>query len=115
MTEKLAQWTLLPQEFEFNILHRPGVQHTVADYLSRLESGEPGTKVKDDFLDAQFFRVDTVASLGMDEDQANLWITEMMIFLSLGLPLEGMPLDERKRLLLNKKSKLLSPEQHTIP
>ena len=40
LTEKLAQWTLLPQEFEFNILHRPGVQYSVTDNLSRLELGE---------------------------------------------------------------------------
>ena len=32
---------LLLQEFDFQIQHRPGVQHVVADYLSRLESGEP--------------------------------------------------------------------------
>ena len=37
---KLAQWTLLLQEFKFDIIHRPGVQHAVADYLSRLESGK---------------------------------------------------------------------------
>ena len=37
LTGKLARWTLLLQEFEFDILHRPRVQHAVADYLSRLE------------------------------------------------------------------------------
>ena len=41
-TGKIAQWTLLLQEFEFDIFHRPGVQHAVADYLSRLQSGEAG-------------------------------------------------------------------------
>ena len=30
---KLARWMLLLQEFEFDILHRPGVQHEVANYL----------------------------------------------------------------------------------
>ena len=95
---------MLLQEFEFNILHRPGVQHTVADYLSRLESGEPGTKVKDDFLDAKIFRVDTVVAIEMDEDKANLWITKMTIFLSTGLPPEGMPLDERKRLAVRSQN-----------
>ena len=46
LTGKLARWTLLLQEFEFDILHRPGVQHAIADYLSHLYSGE------DDFPDA---------------------------------------------------------------
>ena len=31
---KLVRWTLLLQAFEFNIIHRPGVQHAVAHYLS---------------------------------------------------------------------------------
>ena len=43
LTGKPARWTLLLQEFEFNIVHRLGVQHAVADYLSWLESGEKGT------------------------------------------------------------------------
>ena len=60
LTGKLARWTLLLQEFELDILHRLGVQH--ADYLRRLDSGEEGTGVKDDFRDAQLFRVETVQS-----------------------------------------------------
>ena len=60
LTGKLARWTLLLQEFEFDILHRLGVQHAIADYLSRLDSGEEGTGVKDDFPDAQLFQVETV-------------------------------------------------------
>ena len=84
------------QEFEFDILHRPGLQHAVANYLSKLESGESGRGIKDDFPDVQLFRVDTVTTTDMDEDHVDLWITEMMIFLSTGLPPKGMPLDERK-------------------
>ena len=45
LTGKLARWTLLLQEFEFEIFHRPGIQHAVADYLSRLDSGETGDGV----------------------------------------------------------------------
>jgi hypothetical protein len=36
LTGKLARWTLLLQEYEFDIVHRPGAQHAVADYLSRV-------------------------------------------------------------------------------
>ena len=53
LTEKIARWTLLLQEFEFYIFHQPGVQHAVADYLSRLESGEAGDGVPDEFPDAE--------------------------------------------------------------
>ena len=41
LTGRLAHWMLRLQEFDFQIHHRPGVQHAIADYLSRLESGEP--------------------------------------------------------------------------
>ena len=39
LTGKIARWTPLLQELEFDIYHRPGVLHAVADYLSRLELG----------------------------------------------------------------------------
>ena len=59
LTGKIARWTLLLQEFEFDIFHRPGVQHKVADYLSRLESGEAGDGVRDEFPDAELFQITT--------------------------------------------------------
>ena len=34
LTGNFARWTLLLQEFEFDNVHRLGVQHAVADYLS---------------------------------------------------------------------------------
>ena len=54
---KLARWTLLLQEFEFDIYHPLGVQHTIVDYLSLLKSGEVGECLKDDFLDGQLFNI----------------------------------------------------------
>ena len=51
LTGKLARWMLLLQEFEFDIHHRPGTQHVVADYLSRLENGVDAVKDDDDFPD----------------------------------------------------------------
>ena len=43
LTGKLARWTLLFQEFELDIIHQPGAQHAVVDYLSRLVSEEVPT------------------------------------------------------------------------
>ena len=98
LTGKLAQWTLLLQEFEFEIFHRPGVQHAVADYLRQLESGEIGDGVRDEFPDAQLFRV--TAETNADELVAreDKWLTNMHQFLSTGLPSEELNRDERKRL-----------------
>ena len=53
LTGRLARWMLLLQGFDFQIQHRPGVQHAIADYLSRLESGEPADTTYDDLPDAK--------------------------------------------------------------
>ena len=83
LTGKLARCTRLLQEFEFDIIHRPGLQHAVANYLSQLEMGEPGTGVQDDFPDAQLSRIKAENSTEVDEEVAE-WITEMVVFLSTG-------------------------------
>ena len=62
----MAQWKLVLQEFEFDIYHRPRIQHAVADYL-RLELGEAGEGVKDYFLDGQLFRIDVVDHAKLDQ------------------------------------------------
>ena len=89
---------LLLQEFEFDILHRLGVQHAMFDYLICLESGE-GTGVKDDFPNSKFFQVDTVSVTEMNDNTMDAWITKMTIFLSTRLSPENMSLDERKLLV----------------
>ena len=96
LTGKLARWTLLLEDFKSDIIHRPGVQHAVADYLSLLESREPGECVRNNFLDAQLFRAEAFNTTELDEESAYLWITKMMTFLSTGLPPKGISPDERK-------------------
>ena len=59
LTGKLARWMLLLQEFEFDIYHRPGTQHAVADYLSRLENGTDAVKDDDDFPDGAILQIAT--------------------------------------------------------
>ena len=72
LTGRLARWMLLLQEFDFDIQHRPGVQHAIADYLSRLESGEPAEREYDELPDANLFGLDTTAP---SADSENDWIT----------------------------------------
>ena len=71
------------------------MQHVVVDYLSQLEWGEEGTRVKDDFPDGQLFRVEMVRVQEVNEEIDDVWMT---IFLTTGLPLEHLLADERKRL-----------------
>ena len=103
LTGKLARWTLLSQEFEFKIFHRPGIQHAVADYLSRLDSGETRDGVPDEFPDEELFRVTTKKATDGTVAEDDKWLTNMHQFLSTGLPPEEMNRDERKRLAIQSR------------
>jgi hypothetical protein len=95
LASKLAQWTLLLQEYEFDIVHRPDAQHAMADYLSWLESGEAPAGVADDFLDAGVMTVTLEAGPRDDPDK---WLMDIVHFLSHGVPPEELLKPERKRL-----------------
>ena len=84
LTGKLARWTLLLQELEFEIYHRPEVQHVLVDYLSWLESGEVGNGVQDKLLDVQLIRV-TVKNTVDRTVAEEKGLTNMHHFLSIGL------------------------------
>ena len=92
---RLAHWMLLLQEFNFQIYYRLRVQHAIADYLSRLESGEPTDSTHDDLPDVGLFNVTTTLTPNEHEDE---WITKMTHFLSTGLPPDHLILNARKRL-----------------
>ena len=62
LTCKLARWMLLLQEFDFVIQHRPGTQHAVVDFLSKIDNGEMVREDDDDFPDADILRITTVAT-----------------------------------------------------
>ena len=80
------------------------MQHVIADYPSRLELGEAGTTIIDDFPDAQLFRVETVQSQDMNEDMEDSWIIEMTIFITTGLPPQQLSTNERKRLAVRSRN-----------
>ena len=98
LTGKLARWTLLLQEFEFEIYHRPGIQHVVADYLSQLESGETGDGVSDEFPNTELFRVTAETATDSKVADEDKWLTNMHQFLNTRLLPEEMNRDERKKL-----------------
>ena len=103
MTRKIARWTLLLQEFEIDIFHRPGVQHVVADYLSRLESGEAANGVQDEFPDVELFRITTDPATDATAANEDKWLTKMHQFLSTEVPSENMDRDERKRVAVKSR------------
>jgi hypothetical protein len=67
----------------------------VADYLSRLESGESPAGVADDFPDAGVMTVTPETGPRDDPDQ---WLTDIIYFLKHGVPPEELSKAERKRL-----------------
>jgi len=57
--ERLTRWLLLLQEFSITILHRPGKQNTIANFLSRIQNENNDQPVEDKFLDEYLFVVST--------------------------------------------------------
>jgi hypothetical protein len=55
---KICRWLLLFQEFEFDVIIRPGKKNVRPDHLSRLETREDLTGIDDDLPDAHLFRVE---------------------------------------------------------
>ncbi|MCO5552318.1 hypothetical protein L7F22_005829 [Adiantum nelumboides] len=95
LTGRLARWVLLLQEFEFEVIHHPGAQHAVVDYLACLDSGEPSTRIADEFPDASLFLTRVVADEARLEQSARkipsipwTWYEEMFHFLDSGDMLE---------------------------
>ena len=59
---RLIRWVLLLQEFDIEIVDKPGAQNLVADHLSRLENGEKGNSLTDKFTGETLYAV-TAGSL----------------------------------------------------
>ena len=79
------------------------VQHVVADYLSLQESGEAGDGVRDEFPDAELFRITTEPTTDSTVSEEEKWLTDMHQFLSSRLPPDKMDWDERKRLAVRNR------------
>ena len=52
---RICRWLLLFQEFDFEIIVKPGRLNLGPDHLLRLESGEEPTSLEDGLHDAQLF------------------------------------------------------------
>ena len=59
---RICRWLLLFQEFEFEVIIRPGKANVGPDHLSRIESGEDLIGIEDDLSDAHLFMVEAIPS-----------------------------------------------------
>jgi hypothetical protein len=56
----IFRWLLLFQEFDFEVIVKPGKLNGRPDHLSRVMNGEEPTNLKDNFHDTQLFSIQIV-------------------------------------------------------
>jgi hypothetical protein len=56
---RICIWLMLFQEFDFEVVVKPGRLNVVPDHLSRITNGEEPSNLEDKFLDAQIFSIQT--------------------------------------------------------
>ena len=54
---RIYRWLLLFQEYDFEIIVKPGILNVGPDHLSRIDLGEEPSNLEDNFPDAQFFSI----------------------------------------------------------
>ena len=54
---RICRWLLLFQEYDFEIIVKPGKLNAGPDHLSRIDSGEEPSNLEDNFPDAQLFSI----------------------------------------------------------
>ena len=54
---RIAKWMFLLQEYNSEVIYKPGRSHVMADHLSRIKSGEEPSRVQYQFPDANLFMV----------------------------------------------------------
>ena len=72
---RLIKWVLLLQEFDIEIVDKPGAQNLVANHLGRLENGEKANSLTDQFSYETLYPV-TTGSLPWYADIVNYLVTK---------------------------------------
>jgi hypothetical protein len=57
---RICRWLFLFQEFDFEVIFKPGKLNVEPNHLSRVTNGEEPTNLEDNFPDAQLFSVQVV-------------------------------------------------------
>jgi hypothetical protein len=63
LSQKIAIWVLLLQEFTFEVQVKPGKSHVNTDYMSRLQGVTPEARIPDTFSDESLFHIEGHESL----------------------------------------------------
>jgi hypothetical protein len=87
---RICRWLLLFQQFEFEVIVKPGKLNAGPDHLSRVTNGEEPTNLEDNFLDAQLFSVQII-----DEH-----FTYIIQYLSMGTATQEYSIVQEKNLVV---------------
>ena len=63
---RICRWLLLFQEYDFEIIVKPGKLNAGFDHLSRIDSGEEPSNLEDNLLDAQLFSIQIIDEYYVD-------------------------------------------------
>jgi hypothetical protein len=87
---RICIWLLLFQEYDFEIIVKPGRMNKVHDHLSRLEHGEEPTSLEDTLPDAQLLAIRKI------DDH----FTDIVEFLSTGMAPSEYTIPQKKQLMV---------------
>jgi hypothetical protein len=88
--ERICRWLLLFQEFDFELIVKPGKLNAGPDHLSRVTNGEL-TNLEDTFPDTQLFSVQIVDD----------YFTEIIQYLSTGIAPQEYTTVQKKNLVVH--------------
>jgi hypothetical protein len=87
---RICIWILLFQEYDFEIVVKPGRMNKAPDHLSRLEHGEEPNSLEDTFLDVQLLDI-----INIDDH-----FTEIVQFLSTRMAPSEYTITQKKPLVV---------------
>ena len=89
---RIYRWLLLFQEYDFEIIVKPGRLNAGPDHLLRIDSGEEPSNLEDNFLDAQLFSIQI----------ADEYYAEIIQFLTIGLVAVEFTKHQKKQLVVKE-------------
>ena len=87
---RICRWLLLFQEYDFEIIVKPGRLNAGPNHLSRIETGKEPTKLEDNLLDAQLFSIQI----------ADDYFRDIIEFLMTGIAPKEFTTQQKKQLVV---------------
>ena len=89
---RICRWLLLFQEYDFEIIVKPGRLNAGPDHLSRIDSGEEPSNLDDNMLDALLFSIQI----------ADEYYADIIHFLTTGVTPDEFTKQQKKQLVVKE-------------